>query len=283
MRKIGFVVDSTLGVSKEVAKEIGITVVSLKVLIDEDSYIDGEFDYNYVIQGLADKKIIRTSQPAPYQFIDAVNSEFAKGYEDVVILTLSKQLSGTYNSANLAKLTMQNDHVHVLDTQTTIQGGEYILSEALTLANEGKDIKDVLENIENNINNGSLFFTVDNLSVLVRNGRLSKMSSLIGNVLHIKPILRFKLGELTVEHKSRGFQKVLDYIVNNVKKTAENFILNIRIGYVDQMEKANELLEILKQEVKDATVKLMGAISPVIAAHVGLGGLGIYVNAQPKA
>lgn len=280
LRKIGFVVDSTLGISKEEAQKLGIEVVSLKVLIDENEYVDGEFDYNYVIQGLDQKKVIKTSQPAPEQFINAVKRQLEKGFSDVVILTISQKLSGTINSANIAKNTLDLENVHVIDSKTTISGGTYILKEALELANKGASIKDVLENIHLNVETGSLLFTVDNLSVLVRNGRLSRVQSLIGNVLRIKPILRFQLGELSVEHKSRGFHKVLEYILEDIKKVALDKQVIVKIGFVDQGDKAQELFDLIKQEVPNVKLELTGVISPVVAAHVGLGGLGIYLNVK---
>lgn len=278
MEKIGFIIDSTLNINNEEAKQLGIIKVPLKVIIDGVEYVDGNFDFNYVIKGLQDKKMIRTSQPSPDQFIQAINDLRQKGFKHVIILTLSQTLSGTFNSANLAKSMLENkEGVYVIDTQSTISGGAYIVKEAHKFAASNKSIEEVLKNIETNINRGSLIFTVDNLSVLVKNGRLSRVSGLIGNVLRIKPILRFALGELVVEHKARGNERVIEYIVNEVKKVAHKDKVVVKIEYVDFKEQAHEVLKVIKENYPNVEVELTGRISPVVAAHVGLGALGLYI------
>lgn len=273
MRKIGFVVDSTSGI-----KYKDVSVVPLKINIDGVEYEDGKIEQHIVVKALKDKVSIKTSQPPPTLFMLAYDEQLKKGYEHVICLTISGTLSGTVNSANLGKEMLESNQVTVIDSQTGDVGVQYILEKALKLANTGAEVDEVIDYIEKLITKGSLLFTVDNLSTLVKNGRLTKVQALIGNVLRIKPILRFKQGVLNVEHKARGLQGVFKYINRQIVDLLEHLNIVVRIAYIDNLENAEKLYSIIKNLNKDnIDVELRGTISPVISAHIGIGGMGIYL------
>ncbi|MFP4187192.1 MAG: DegV family protein, partial [Acholeplasmataceae bacterium] len=123
-------------------------------------------------------------------------------------------------------------------------------------------------------------FTVNNLQTLADNGRLGRVQAFIGNVLKVKPILRFKQGVLELEHKVRSMNNVYLYLVKEIKQFLEKGRVVVRIAYVDRKTEAHELIEKVKELGDRVSVRLIGVISPVISAHVGLGGLGIYLANQ---
>jgi DegV family protein with EDD domain len=276
-RKVGIVIDSTFGVSKEYKKNNNITVVPLKVIIENTEYIDGEIDPNIVIKALGNQKSVKTSQPSPEAFIKAYEAQL-ENYDEVICLTLSSALSGTFNSANLAKTIIENKNVYVVDSETTISGGVYLVEQLIAFLDLGKKAEEGIKHLEVLKEKGSLIFTVDNLQQLVTNGRLTKVQAFIGNILKVKPILRFRRGVLSVEHKARSFNNVLKYLVDQVDQLRTNGKVSILINYVDQSEKAKELQHEIFQLSEDVEVRLAGIVSPVISAHVGLGGLGIYLT-----
>lgn len=204
---------------KNYVKEKDIKVASLKVLIEDKEYIDGVVDPEIVVQALEHKKQVKTSQPTPEQFISAIEEQL-KTYEDVIIMTLSKTLSGTFNSANLAKTILENPHVYVVDTGSTINGSAYLAEKVIEYIEENHSIEETLLFLEEEKKKGSLIFTVNNLQTLVTNGRLSAVSAFIGNILKIKPILRFREGVLDVEHKVRSMGNAMLYLINETKKTS---------------------------------------------------------------
>lgn len=277
LKKIGLIVDSTFGLEKNYVKEKDIKVASLKVLIDDREYIDGVVDPEIVVQALEHKKQVKTSQPTPEQFISAIEEQL-KTYEDVIIMTLSKTLSGTFNSANLAKTILENPHVYVVDTGSTINGSAYLAEKVIEYIEENHSIEETLLFLEEEKKKGSLIFTVNNLQTLVTNGRLSAVSAFIGNILKIKPILRFREGVLDVEHKVRSMGNAMLYLINETKKLLEKGKVVVRIAYVDTSLQAKELEHQIFQLGDDVSVSLTGIISPVISAHVGLGGLGVYLT-----
>lgn len=276
-RSVGIIVDSTFGMNKKYAKENHISIVPLKVLIEDKEYVDGEINPEVVVAALQQKKQVKTSQPTPELFLKAMNEQLTE-FEDVIVMTISKNLSGTFNSANLAKTILENDHVHVVDTESNINGAAYLAEITLDFLNEGHTIREALAYLDDEKKKGSLIFTVNDLQTLVLNGRLSKVQAIIGNILKIKPILRFKQGVLDVEHKVRSFPNVILYIVNEVKKLLEQGKVIVRIAYVDTQVQAKELEHQIYQLGENVSVSITGVISPVISAHVGLGGLGIYLT-----
>lgn len=278
-RMVGLIVDSTFGMDKAYAESENISIVPLKVLINQDEYVDGTFDPEIAIEAMREGHQIKTSQPSPEVFMEAFKHQLEM-YEDVLCLTLSQNLSGTYNSASLAKTIFENSHVHVIDSETTISGGTYLAQKMIEFFEKGKSITEGLAYLEQLKEKGSLIFTVDNLQTLVRNGRLGKVSAFIGNILKVKPILRFRRGVLELEHKVRSHQNVLLYIVNEVKKMLENHSVEVIIDYVDQSISAKELQHAIHNLGDKVKVRLAGIVSPVISAHIGLGGLGVYLTYQ---
>ncbi len=278
MRKVGIVIDSTFGIEEAFAEEQHLSIVPLKVIIGNKEYQDGSFDPELVIQAFNNKQSIKTSQPAPEQFIEAINKQL-ETYEEVICMTLSKTLSGTLNSATLASTIIDNPKVHVVDSETTINGGAYLTEKLIAYLDEGHSAQEGLEELEVIKKKGSLIFTVNDLQTLHRNGRLGMISAFIGNILRIKPILRFKQGVLELEHKVRGVSKAMEYLVNETKKLLEfGKQVIVRISYVDRSIDAKELEHNIYQLSDKISVKITGIISPVISAHVGLGGLSVYLT-----
>ncbi|MDD3067248.1 MAG: DegV family protein [Acholeplasmataceae bacterium] len=278
-RTVGLIVDSTFGMDKSYAKTEHITIVPLKVLIGNEEYIDGTFDPEIAIQAMKDGLQIKTSQPSPEVFMEAFKEQLEM-FDEVLCLTLSKSLSGTFNAATLAKTIFENPHVHVVDSETTISGGTYLAQKMVEFFEGGHKITEGLAYLELLKEKGSLIFTVDNLQTLVRNGRLGKVSAFIGNILKVKPILRFRRGVLELEHKVRSHQNVLLYLVEEVKKMLETNPVEVIIDYVDQSVSAKELQHAIYNLGDKVKVKLAGIVSPVISAHIGLGGLGVYLTYQ---
>ena len=276
-RKVGIVVDSTFGLDPKYVKDNQIIVVPLNVLIDNKEYIDGEIHPDVVVDALQNKKTVKTSQPAPELFLKAFEDQL-KRYEDVICMTISKSLSGTINSANLAKTLVESEHVYVEDTESNINGAAYLAEKLIEYLDEGHSVQEGLRHLSELKEKGSLVFTVDNLQQLVTNGRLSRVQGFIGNILKIKPILRFSRGVLAVEAKVRSFNNVVLYLINETKKLMVFGKVVVRIAYVDRSTEAKILEHELFQLGENVTIKITGVISPVVSAHVGLGGLGIYIT-----
>ncbi len=275
-RTVGIVVDSTFGIDQAFSRKHDITVVPLKVIIDGKEYVDGSFDPSLVVRALQNKLEVKTSQPSPEQFIHAFEEQL-KRYESVICITLSKTLSGTYNSANLGKTILEHPKVYVIDSESTINGAGYMTEKLIEFLDEGHDVHQGLNRLEQLKSKGSIIFTIDNLQALIKSGRIGKIQAVIGNILKIKPILRFKQGVLELEHKVRNFNNVILYLVEQTQKLISQGQVIVRIAYVDQSIQAKELEHEIYRIDDSIDIKITGVISAVVSAHVGLGGLGIYL------
>jgi DegV family protein with EDD domain len=242
--------------------------------------VDGTFDPELVVKALHEKKNITTSQPTPDQFLEAYQKQL-ETFEEVICLTLSKSLSGTNNSAHLALTIHEKDNVKIVDSESTIVGGMYMTERLLDFLNEGHSAAEGVLFLEKLKDDGSLLFTVDNLHSLVKSGRIGKVQAFIGNALKVKPILRFKRGVLELEHKVRSFNNVLLYLKEQATKLVDQGKkIIIRIAYVDRSVEAKELQHVMVSVAENLDVQIRGVISPVVSAHVGLGGLGIYLGVE---
>ncbi|MCU0105317.1 DegV family protein [Acholeplasma vituli] len=277
--KLGVVVDSTFNLKESFIKTHDIRVVYLDIMVGTETYRDGDLTNEQIYAFVDQNKKVSTSQPAPNRFMIAYQSLLDEGYEHVVCLTVSQSLSGTFNSALLAKDMLEHKElVTVLDTKSAICGAEYLVERLVEKIETEHSIEKVIEGIHNDISHGSLIFTVDDLNILVKSGRLSKIQGMIGNLLKIKPILRFDQGKLSVEHKVRSTDGILTYLTNEVSKLRDKAKTVVRITYTTTSDVANQFCEIIKTKFDDVSVKVSGTISAVIAVHVGKAGLGIYLT-----
>lgn len=276
MRKVGFVIDSTF-----TFKTKDISVVPLKVIIDGAEHVEGQISNDLVVDALKNNRDLKTSQPTPNSYVEAYEHQLSLGYEHVICLTISSTLSGTINGANVAKDIVDNEKITVIDTQSASVGATAVLENALAYAETGKSVEEVIAYINESVKKGSVIFSVDNLSTLVKNGRLSKVSAFIGGLLRVKPILRFKEGVLTVESKARGILGVFKYITAQVAEMVEKHDVVVRITYVDNLAYAEEMEKsILDLNNDKIDVQVRGIVSTVMAAHIGLGGMGIYLGVK---
>ncbi|HKL61063.1 MAG TPA: DegV family protein [Acholeplasma sp.] len=279
--KIGIVVDSTFKLSKSFLSQHQIEVAYLDIIVDDKTFKDGEITNDELFNQMMQNKKVSTSQPTPSRFVEAFEAQFKKGFEHVICLTISAGLSGTYNSANLAKtMTTSPEKVTVIDTKTTICGSEYLTEQLVLLCDQKDSIKSVIDAFHFKRDKGSLIFTVDDLNILVKGGRLSRLQGMIGNLLKIKPILRFDQGKLDVEHKVRSNDNVIKYIVNEVQKLSVKAKTVVRISFTT----ANDMGHMLEKEIlskfNNVSVSFSGIISAVVAVHVGKAGLGIYLTTE---
>ena len=198
---IHLITDSASDISQEDANRLGIKVLPMIITIDEKEYKDGiditkqEF-YEKLIEC---DELPKTSQINPYRFIDEF--EKLKGEEAIVIL-MSKELSGTYQSACLASQDFPN--VHVINSNNVAIGEKILVILAHDLIKQGKSAKEVVNIIEEKKNDVCLIALLDTLEYLKKGGRISSTTAFIGEVLSIKPVIEIRDGKVAMKGKARG-------------------------------------------------------------------------------
>lgn len=279
---IKIITDSTSDIDLKYAQELNVEVVPLKVIIDEKEYKDRidlqpEEFYDLLVNS---QTLPSTSQPSPQDFVDLY--ETAKNNNDsVIVITLSSVISGTYQSANLAKDLVDYDDIYVIDSLGTTQMQRLLVLKAVALRNEGMNAQDLYTFLEAYKHRIRLFAFVDTLEYLYKGGRLSRTAATAGTLLKFKPIIGFDEGKLDVFAKARGTQKATAKIIDLIQQDGEMDLDEpICIGYTGSSDGLDKFENTLRETLHFGET-LHGIVGPVIGTHAGPGArLIAYVKKQ---
>ncbi len=279
MEKVALITDSTVYLPKKYLDEHKIKVVSLNIIDGDKSYKELEVDNDFVFERQDAKAGLTTSQPSPSEFVDAYQKCFDEGAEKILVLTLSKGLSGTYQSAILGKNMLdEKEDIYVFDTNNAAYGNELLLEKLVDLLAAEKTLNSVIKKMNAIIENTRLYFTVENLYSLQKGGRLSKTQAFLGTVLRVKPIIRIEDGKLKLTHKERTHKKVYEYLLKQIKEdenAGDNKRLNARVIHRSSEEHALAIEAMLKAEFKNPKVVVTDYLGPVFSIHIGKKGFGL--------
>ena len=208
--------------------------------------------------------------------------ETAKNNNDsVIVITLSSVISGTYQSANLAKDLVDYDDIYVIDSLGTTQMQRLLVLKAVALRNEGMNAQDLYTFLEAYKHRIRLFAFVDTLEYLYKGGRLSRTAATAGTLLKFKPIIGFDEGKLDVFAKARGTQKATAKIIDLIQQDGEMDLDEpICIGYTGSFDGLDKFENTLRETLHFGET-LHGIVGPVIGTHAGPGArLIAYVKKQ---
>ena len=277
MGKYKLIFDSTVYLNEEILKKNNVSVASLNVIEGDNSYREVDVSVQFIFDEQDKGKSWTTSQPAPGEFLEMYQEALAEGYEKVLVCGLSKDISGTYQSANLAKNMLDNpDLVYIFDTQLCAFGSEMIAQELIRFVNEGLEYDEIISKTNVLIKNSGQMFTVENLFSLVKGGRLSVARAAIGTVLRVKPIIKVVDGQLKLDKSERTYKKVHKYILDTMDATTKGYkVLNVYITSQFSADSANSIKEEVLDRFKDAKITYTEYLGPVFSIHVGRKGYGI--------
>ena len=230
MEKIKIITDSSCDLSKDLIERYKIEVLPLLINFGEESYLDGvDIDFNTMYERIERENALpTTSQVVPSRFVKAYEKWLSEGYK-IIVLPLSSKMSGTYQSANIAKMEVNSDDIKIIDTLNVTSGLGLIVLKAATMIEDGCSLETIEEEIlkyKDHVDTGLVFESLDNL---VRGGRLSKGKAMIVGALGIKLLLDVENGEMNVYSKVRGTKKAIKEVIekfnNAEKKQGEPVIL----------------------------------------------------------
>ena len=275
---IKIVTDSSCDLGINFIEENNIELILLLLNLDGEIIKDDlgkSLGYREFYEKLRAGSMPSTSQINIYTFEEKFKELLDKGYE-ILYIGLSSALSGTFNSANMARNNIleenPNAKIAVVDSISVSMGLGMLIKKAYEMINEGKMLEEIVQWIEENKSKVIHAILVDDLKHLKRGGRLSASSAAVGTILNIKPLLKLNnSGAVEATEKVKGKKKALKRLASIVKEKAiniENEILYIMHG--DALEEAQYLKEIILQELnfKDVKVEYIGT---VIGTHGGPG------------
>ena len=270
-------VDSTFDFTPEQLELTGIEVVRLHVNFGGEDFVDGvditpEGFYERLIESDA---LPTTSQAAPADFAEAFERLTANG-DEVVCLTISSKLSGTYQSAMIAAADFEG-RVRVVDTLNVALGAQILARYALRLASGGQSMDEVAGELERVKGRVHIIALLDTLEYLKRGGRISAAAAAVGGVFSIKPVITIRDGAVAVIGKARGSKNGENLLSQLIEKHGVDFTMPYVLGYTGL---SDALLQKYKADsarlwvgyAKDLPVSIVGS---VVGTHAGPGSIAV--------
>jgi DegV family protein with EDD domain len=282
MSKIAIVCDSACDITSEIAKEFGIRVVETPIIIDGESFLLGDMDHTKFHQLIDSAKTFpTTSQPSALQFQEVYQELKEEGYDDILSIHVSHILSGTLNSAKMAK-EMVDINIHLIDSLSVSAPQLTCLMYARKLVDAGIEVKEIVKRVEAYAVSTKAFFSVATLDNLVRGGRLTRPRYLLGKLLNFKPILVVKDGAISSYGKTRNLEKTRD---KAYEISLENFQPDESFNYIMAHCEAKELADKYEKRIKSEYPNTTGIILNLgsVSIHAGKGCLVVFPYKLPEA
>ncbi|MCR4430137.1 MAG: DegV family protein [Tepidanaerobacteraceae bacterium] len=274
MERISIVTDSTADLPPQLLAKYDITTVPLKIYFGDEEYREGvDITPDEFYQKLrSSPHHPRTSQPSPVEFA-ACYETLSQKSDRIISIHLSSKLSGTYQSAVLAR-DMVKIPVDVVDSKGASMMIGFAVLEAAKAAKEGINREGILEKIFDVVSSLRVYFVVDTLDWLQRGGRIGKASAFLGNLLNIKPMLTISDGLVTPVEKIRGKSRVMDKLLEKVSADTNKGPYTGTVLHAGCMAEAERYKEVLEKhfDFKELTISAIGA---VIGTYTGPGTIGI--------
>lgn len=251
-------------------------ILRLKVHIDGREYTDGvdlsaEDFYRYISQN---PQARTGTTPADFSAVAQLLLDLAEqGYKNVIVLTISKTLSQSYELVCETSVVLKNRlNIHVIDTDTCAAPEGYLAVRAANMALKGRSVPEILAMLEDFKNRCELLFFVNDLSTLARNGHLNHLSSIIGNFLQIKPLLSLKDGEIRVTKKVRTTANALAELRRLVLERVQEKNAGLMGMYLGNLSMYRSFIDSFAGQ---ADVRWEFPLTPVVGAHLGADAVGI--------
>ena len=278
MNKIALVTDSTADLTEDIRKEYDVHVIPLKVRFGDQEYFDYEITSEEFYRRLAaEKELPKTSQPSPEDFINLYRN-LLRDYREIISIHLSSGLSGTFNSANLARQSLDRK-IYIVDSKNISLGMGLIVADAARKIKEGLSASQIVDRLMGVRKNIETLFTLDTLEYLQKGGRIGKVQGIVGVLLNIKPIVR--VGDDGIYHtygKTRSQEKALDGIVRALQDLAKGRKhMHLAVAHGAAQKAGLYLKEALENALQLKT-SIFTQVGPVIGVHTGPGTIELLSN-----
>ena len=271
------VTDSTADLPDQLVQELGITVVPVYVRFGDKVYRDRvDISEDEFYERLTHDPVHpNTTQPTPQDFAD-VYQKLSQEAEGIISIHISAKLSGTCNSALMAKEMMETGcPIEVVDSETLTMSLGLIAIVAATAAKAGGSLEEVVEEVKQTIPKIHLVFLLDTLKYLAKGGRIGKVKALLGSVLSVKPILAIKDGELVPVSQVRTRAKGIDKLFDFAKNAAD--IQDLAVVYNTTPDEAQNLAERIGSVFDREKIRI-ARLGPGLGVHGGPGAMIVAIR-----
>ncbi|MBW6454839.1 MAG: DegV family protein [Trueperaceae bacterium] len=281
---LAIITDSTCDLRADELATLKVRSVPLYVNFQGKVHRDwADIDPARIIAGVqAGADLPSTSQPSPEDFAKAYAEAVAAGATEILTITISSGISGTFQSANLAAKDATVP-VSIVDSQNASAGIAILVRQAARMRDAGASreaIVDVLESMKRHM---MVLFSVGTLEYLQKGGRIGRAQAFLGGILKVRPILTLEDGKIAPAAKARGTKKAIAEIVERIKAHAAQHQGELVLDFLHIQDAS--LAENLRKAIRDAGIEFedgsLYEIGAVIATHVGPGTFGAYAHVKP--
>ena len=276
--KFKIVADSCCDMDENLKSLAEVELVPLVLTVSGEDIVDDEtFDQKEFIRKVSQAtEEPKSSCPSPARYMEAYEGD----YDCVFVVTLSANLSGSYNSAEVGKAMYYDEHpgdqkqIYVFDSCSASVGETLMVQKIIELAEDGDSFEEIVEKVLKFRDGRQTFFVIESLETLRKNGRLTGLTAVVASVLNIKPIMYgTKEGTIAKLDQARGMEKALMKLAKHVGTTTKDAGQRIlAISHVNCRERAEALKEeILKMAVfKDVIIVDTAGVSSMYACDGGI-------------
>jgi len=268
------IVDSCVDFNEKIfGNEEYMERIPFKIIIDDEEIIDKDLDTDTLLEKMKNSKNkIKTACPSPHDFLESL-----KKCKNNFIVTISGKLSGSYNSAMLAKEMLKEEFpdsfVHVFDCKTAVSGADLVVLKIKQLIEEKVHNTQIIDQVTQYIENMKTLFVLEKLDNLAKNGRISSAKALMGTLLQVVPIMTAIDGEIILKEQVRGKKKAFNRLIDLIGEEGTDFKNKILgIGHINAKEKAEKLKDEIssKYNFKDIIIFEGGGLSTIYADDGGI-------------
>lgn len=277
MKKIAIVTDSTAVMGEELLQENkDLYTVPLQILFGEDEvYRDG---IDLTSEAFFEKvkkteHLPTTSQPSVGTVLDLFE-ELVQTYDEILYITISSHISGTYNTGLLAARQLSDKKIEVFDSLHTSVIQRIYVEEALKLAKEGTKVDSIIKHLTKLRDQSEIYLVVDDLRHLGRTGRVNNMGAIVGALLKIKPILHFEDGYINLNRKVRTLKKAYLEVISIMLEANLKENDKILIAHANGLENAILIQDSIRSILPNKEIEIC-TLSPVISVHTGPNTVGV--------
>src|SRR5450830_1029294 len=272
---VAIVTDSSSDISKDICEKYNIAVAPLYVMFGNETYRDD--GKQLTLKAFYDKIRVSpmmptTSQPTPGDFLE-IYKELLKTHDSIINILISKKMSGTIASAELAAKELPDADITTIDSEKVHMPCGFIAIKAVEMAAKGASKEEILRKVEELKEKVTVLFIPSTLEYLKKGGRIGRAKALLASLLELKPILTLHDGEVSPYKNTRRWEQGKQEIINLMEsmiKNPEN--LHVYVGDSDMKTEGDEFASKIKNKFNPQEL-IRGDLGPVVGSHAGPGTL----------
>ena len=250
-----------------------IKVFRSSIHFGDESYVDyiGMTADDFYKKLESDKSLFPHTSFMPLGEMMEIYEDLVKeGFTHALVIPISKEMSGIYNAARLAAIEVEGLDVTIFNTKTVAYPQAKMVLLAADMVKEGKDIPEIIKELEYIRDNNKIYFAVNTLTYLVKNGRLSNASGFIGGALKIKPVLTVsKEGKVETVEKIRTFKKAVDRVIELYYKETKGLDVEPYVVHANNPETRDYIVEVLQENDPSLKEIVTMPLTAGVGAHAG--------------